>query len=73
MHGIYFYLSLFSCTNVEINCQWYRLCMEQGNEELELSLEAIHTPTIVPYEAEARVRFFVEIDWLGTSFELYWS
>jgi len=30
--------------------------------KLELSLEAIHTPTIVPYEADSRVRFVVEID-----------
>ena len=31
--------------------------------QLELSLEAIHTPTIVHYKAEARVRCVVEKTW----------
>ena len=31
--------------------------------KLELSLKAIHTPTIVHYKAEARVRCVVEKTW----------
>jgi len=39
-----------------------QFCIVYFLKLLELLLEAIHTPTIVPYEAEARVRFVVEID-----------
>ena len=38
--------------------------------KLELSLYAIHTPTIVHYKAEARVRCAVEIAQLRKTFQL---